>query len=264
MSCVLEDNFVEVALKDRNDRFSMDHTSTQVRTRVWGGAGDDGLRGGPASDLLFGSDGDDTLTGRGGPDLLSGNSGVDTADYSERNNPVNVTLPESPPPTPPSTDPIVGETSILPERPVWPVPAGDDGEASEGDDIQADVENVSGGAGGDDLFGSSADNRISGIWGDDYVEGNGGNDTLLGRAGADALRGGAGDDRINALDGEKDWIDCGPGADVVWADPFDYLGDFAVGRKRGALMVIEGPLSNQIVEAGGGCERFDPDNIPAP
>ena len=70
------------------------------------------------------------------------------------------------------------------------MPAGDDGEAGEGDDIQPDVENVYGGAGGDHLIGSAANNRITGLWGDDYIEGNAGNDTLLGRAGADALLGG--------------------------------------------------------------------------
>jgi Ca2+-binding RTX toxin-like protein len=225
----------------------MEVSAADVRARVGGGAGDDALRGGRGSDLLFGSDGADTLRGRGGPDTLSGNGGVDTADYSERSAHVRVTLPEPPARTP----------SLSP--PPWPAVAGDDGEYGEGDDVQADVENVWGGAGGDDLIGSSADNRISGIWGDDYVEGNGGKDTLLGRAGADALRGGAGDDRINALDGERDWIDCGPGYDRVWADPFDYLGDFAVGRKRGVLLVIDGPLSGQFVEAGGGCEDLDPD-----
>lgn len=259
VSCVLEDDFIEVSLADRNDSFDMQHTSPEVRASVSGGPGNDGLRGGPASDLLFGSDGADTLKGRGGPDLLSGHGGTDTADYSERSGPVTVTLPE---PTAPFTGPIVtGASSIFDPapRPEWPVPAGDDGEAGEGDDVQADVENIWGGAGGDDLIGSSAGNRITGIWGDDYIDGNAGNDILLGRAGADALRGGAGNDVIDALDGEKDWIECGPGYDRVWADPFDYVGDFAVGRSRDALTVIEGPPSGQFVEAGGGCEDFDPD-----
>lgn len=262
VSCVLEDDFIEVSLGDRNDHLDMQHTSAEVRTSVSGGPGDDGLWGGPASDLLSGSDGADTLKGRGGPDLLSGDGGVDTADYSERSAPVTVTLPEPPPPTAPYTGPITVEQSSIfdgPSRPEWPVPAGDDGEAGEGDDIQPNVENVYGGAGGDDLIGSAANNRITGLWGDDYIEGNAGNDTLLGRAGADALLGGAGDDRFYTEDGEKDWINCGPGRDrVVERDPFDYFGDFAVNRQRGALVVIEDPASG-FVMAGGGCEFDWPD-----
>ena len=72
VSCVLEDDFIEVSLGDRNDSFDMQHTSAEVRTTVQGGPGDDGLQGGPASDLLFGSAGADTLRGRGGPGGLSG------------------------------------------------------------------------------------------------------------------------------------------------------------------------------------------------
>lgn len=251
VSCELENDFIRVDLKDLDDRFDMQHTEPAIRTDVRAGADADTVRGGLGSDHLFGEDGNDTLHGRGGADMLSGGAGTDTADYSDRADGVQVTLPE-PPPTTPSLS-----------QPPWPAVAGDDGRPGEGDDVKADVENVWGGGGGDDLMGSSADNRLSGIWGDDYVEGNGGSDTLLGRAGADALRGGAGDDLINGLDGEKDWIDCGPGYDRVLADQFDYLGDFAVGRKRGALLVIEGPTSGQLVEAGGGCEDLDPD-LPMP
>ena len=114
VSCVLEDDFIEVSLADRNDSFDMQHTSPEVRASVSGGPGNDGLRGGPASDLLFGSDGADTLKGRGGPDLLSGNGGTDTVDYSERSGRVTVTLPE---PTAPFTGPIVtGASSIFDPR----------------------------------------------------------------------------------------------------------------------------------------------------
>jgi Ca2+-binding RTX toxin-like protein len=251
VTCELENDFIRVMLDDQNDFVDMQHTEPAIRTDLRAGVGADEVWAGLGNDHLFGEDGNDTLRGRGGADMLFGGPGTDTADYSDRRDGVRVTLPEPPLATP----------SI--SQPPWPAVAGNDGRPGEGDDIQADVENVWGGDGGDDLFGSSANNRISGIWGDDYVEGGAGGDTLLGRAGGDALRGGPGGDVIIARDGEKDWIDCGPGYDMVWADPFDYLGDFAVGRKRGALMVIENPSSGFLVEAGGGCEDLEPD-FPSP
>ena len=264
VACTLEDNFVEVRLGDLDDRFSMQHTSDAVHATVSGETGNDWLTGGPASDMLLGSSGADTLRGRGGADRLSGGDGTfDTVDYSDRTKAVRVTLPEPAPPTP--IGPIVtGVSSIFdgPPRPVWPTIAGDDGESGERDDVLADVENVNGGYGGDDLIGSSAANRLTGLAGDDYLEGNGGNDSLLGRAGVDALRGGPGDDHFYTLDGEVDWIDCGPGADVVvQADPFDYTGDFAVARRRGALDLtkVEPPAGLFTVDTSGGCERINPD-----
>ena len=72
--------------------------------------------------------------------MLFGGPGTDTADYSDRRDGVRVTLPEPPPATP----------SI--SQPPWPAVAGNEGRPGEGDDIQADVENVWGGDGGDDLL----------------------------------------------------------------------------------------------------------------
>ena len=56
-----------------------------------------------------------------------------------------------------------------------------------GTDIVIDVENVVGGAGGDDIFGSSAANVLAGGAGGDVLQGRGGNDTLLGGAGVDEI-----------------------------------------------------------------------------
>ena len=49
----------------------------------------------------------------------------------------------------------------------------------------------------------------------------GGDDELYGGPGRDALLGGAGDDFIEAKDGHRDYVWCGPGDDVVSVD----LGD---------------------------------------
>ena len=51
--------------------------------------------------------------------------------------------------------------------------------------------------------------------------GGGGDDELYGGPGRDALLGGAGDDFIEAKDGHRDYVWCGPGDDVVSVD----LGD---------------------------------------
>jgi hypothetical protein len=240
--CAIEDDKVRVNLADGNDYFAMQLSSSTVRTEVSAGAGDDILRGGWASDLLSGGDGHDSFRGRAGADLVSGGAGTDTADYSDRINPVDVSLPEPPPASTPSTAITIEPSAGWPwpePRPQWPAVSGDDGELNEGDDVQADVENVTGGFGDDGLEGSSADNRLQGLAGDDSlrgqagrdtllggldddtVEGEGGSDRLKGGPGTDELQGGHGLDEIHSMDGEFDHVDCGTGTDRVAADPFD-------------------------------------------
>jgi Ca2+-binding RTX toxin-like protein len=81
----------------------------------------------------------------------------------------------------------------------------DDGEAGEGDTIEADVENIVGGAGADtiDASLSAVKHVLMGMGGNDtltsaglvdFLYGGAGNDTLIAGAGADFLYGGAGND----------------------------------------------------------------------
>ncbi|MEY2426502.1 MAG: hypothetical protein QOI61_2074, partial [Actinomycetota bacterium] len=84
-----------------------------------------------------------------------------------------------------------------------------DGEAGEGDDVRADVENVTGGNGNDTLVGSASANRLDGGPGADTVSGGGGDDTLIGGSGFDSLDGGDGVDR------------CDPGADGAHVERCD-------------------------------------------
>ena len=56
------------------------------------------------------------------------------------------------------------------------------------------------------------------------IHGGRGNDFLLGESGADRLSGGPGNDSIDALDGRRDTIACGPGVDAVLADARDVIG----------------------------------------
>jgi hypothetical protein len=55
------------------------------------------------------------------------------------------------------------------------------------------------------------------------VNGVPGDDTISGTQGSDTVQGGEGDDRISEVDGAVDRIDCGPGADVVFADADDVV-----------------------------------------
>jgi len=162
-------------------------------SQLYGAAGDDVLTGGAAGDLLSGTDvggaagsGNDTLDGAGGADELRGGDGVDTSTYASRSAAVVVTLDD----------------------------VADDGEAGEKDNVRSDVENVTGGAGGDALTGSAGANALTGNAGDDVLDGAGG---------ADVLRAGDGNDAVQARDGATDDIACGAGDDTVVADAFDTI-----------------------------------------
>jgi hypothetical protein len=129
-----------------------------------------------------------------------------------------------------------------------------DGAAGEGDDIQADVEDLIGGLEADLIVGDDDGNRLVG---------SGGRDTLLGRAGADRLEGwndgdeldaGPGRDTVLAgeedlpvlVDGEADSTFCGGRAPVVEADSLDVFNACApsvqlrrLRARRGAPIRIE-------------------------
>lgn len=97
-------------------------------------------------------------------------------------------------------------------------------------DALADAE--LGGRGDDALRGSDLDDRLAGFGGEDRVlglagkdglSGGGGDDELYGGQGSDALLGGTGDDFFETKDGERDYLDCGPGDDVASVDLEDYV-----------------------------------------
>jgi hypothetical protein len=78
------------------------------------------------------------------------------------------------------------------------------------------------GSGYDDaIFGLGGNDTLRGGQGADRIFGGPGNDVITGGAGADRLWGGPGSDTIDALDGERDYIDCGPGQDRAIVDTFD-------------------------------------------
>ncbi|WP_052121600.1 calcium-binding protein [Inquilinus limosus] len=119
--------------------------------RVIGSAGNDTLTGSGFSN--------DTLIGGAGADILDGQGGIDTADYSGSGAGVTVDLAAG---------------------------TGSGGDA-EGDTLTG-IENITGTAFIDHLYGDGANNTILGL---------DGNDTIRGGAGSDALDGGAGSDFAN-------------------------------------------------------------------
>jgi Ca2+-binding RTX toxin-like protein len=74
-------------------------------------------------------------------------------------------------------------------------------------------------------LGSFRDGAISihGGSGEDALIGGSGDDEIYGLSGRDLLVGGAGDDFIEASDGTRDQVRCGPGQDVVSVDEKDFI-----------------------------------------
>jgi Ca2+-binding RTX toxin-like protein len=179
-------------------------TGSSGANHLLGGGGDDVLDGlgGPDTldgddgiDNLNGSEGDDALDGGDNADRLSGGTGRDRADYDTRTAPVSVTI---------------GTLA-------------NDGEAGEGDEVLADVEDVTGGTGGDTLRGSGVRNFLVGGGGPDDLDGLGGPDVLTGGPGDDDLLGGPGNDSLSTIDavGGNDTLDGQGDSDTCSFDRFD-------------------------------------------
>jgi uncharacterized repeat protein (TIGR01451 family) len=206
-------------LKDLDDSFGLAYPHGDLPVVVVGGSGDDSLGGGSLADSLDGGAGNDVLDGftgsdnvvagpgddtidarscSGSPcladaaDAYSGGDGVDSISYNNRAAAVTVTL-----------DGVA-----------------DDGAAGEHDNVGADIENVTGGDGGDTIAGTDAPNVLSG--GSDYagqpnsIDGRGGNDVLFGGYGCcDLLNGGTGDDVLSAGLAGGGTLDGGSGDDTM-------------------------------------------------
>ncbi len=85
--------------------------------------------------------------------------------------------------------------------------------------------------GTDTLRGTNGSDELAGLSGNDRLDGGAGDDRLLGGPGRDLLTGGSGRDTIQARDGERDTVDCGPGRDTVTADAVDALTGCEVVRR---------------------------------
>ncbi len=146
---------------------------------VTGGSSNDTFFGSTAANRFRGGLGGDLFVGGPGPDVFEGGGNYDAVDYSSRSTRVAVSIDGG------ANDGTDADT---------------DGIGEEGDNVQADVEDLVGGSGDDLLVASDDPNFIEGLWGktgDDVLRGLGGTDIFRGGPGADIFEGGAGsDDRV--------------------------------------------------------------------
>ncbi len=223
-----------------------------------GGPGDDQISGTPAADQLTGGPGDDVVNGAGGNDSFGGSTGRDVLrggegdDFFCCSSSGSATI---------DGGPGIDTVSYSPTPAVVGVTIGDDSN-SDGligftdDKVQASVENVISGSGNDTLSGGATANALTGNAGRDVLRGEGGDDALSGGAGDDTLSGGpdadvldggddddvliggtgidrliggAGDDSIDARDGARDTVICGPGTDTATLDLREPLPLFIAG-----------------------------------
>jgi Ca2+-binding RTX toxin-like protein len=131
------------------------------------------MRGLGGNDTLSGLGGEDLLDGGDGDDTLDGGTGIDTATYASAGLGVAVSLA------------ITGAQET----------------GGAGTDTLVAIENLTGSAFDDKLFGNAGANVLSGLAGNDRFDGAGGVDTLLGGAGDDILIGGAGGDVLDGGEG---------------------------------------------------------------
>jgi Ca2+-binding RTX toxin-like protein len=247
---------IDADLGDGNDHLVVD-SDFDFETGIFrGGEGNDKISasggpfsfarlfGGPGNDVLKGYDGADVIDGGLDADVLSGGSSVecttagiclqprDTLTYATRTGNVSV-----------DADGVA-----------------DDGEVLEGDMVRANFENVIGGRGDDFISGSPAkgflegrpflqgtnlqgrggndilrgsraldvlyggggNDTVRGRRGSDFLRGQGGNDRLFGGRGVDRLLAGDGDDHLFARDGRREFVNGGDGFDRARIDAQDH------------------------------------------
>ena len=240
---------------------------------VYGGSStDQDLADADADDIIVGGGGEDELHGDGGSDVILGDGGRILYALTDGHIHVASLRP----------DPFV------PNDKADPSPAVSTSQKIENIFLQlsshfsgtdlgdgADDE-IHGGAGGDILFGGSADDEIHGDGGDDYVVGGMGfdsifggdnDDTLFGNAqndymegndGSDVMSGDFGDDVMHGNAGD-DYMRGGRGLDVMYGDEDD---DEVLGE--GEPDVLFGGIGNDLVIGSVGADiMFGDDGIVA-
>jgi VCBS repeat-containing protein len=170
---------------------------------------EDILNGLSGNDKLFGNGADDVLVGGEGRDVLNGGDGIDTVSYEY------------------ATSGIAADLGTA---------KGTYGEAI-GDKFVS-IENLTGSAFDDALYGDRYVNVLSGGDGNDYLEGAGGDDTLLGGKGNDIINGGKGVDQMSGGQGADTFMfikgDTGKTADTA-----DTILDFLSGVDKIDLTGID-------------------------
>ncbi|MFC3085607.1 hypothetical protein [Tabrizicola soli] len=165
--------------------------------------GADSLAGRAGNDTLDGGAGDDTLAGGAGADLLIGGAGLDMASFADMTAAILVDL----------ADPArnLGEAALDRLVEIEQITGTAAADSLYGDHL---ANLLIGGGGNDLLHGRGGDDRLEGDAGNDVLDGDAGIDTLSGGAGNDMLYGGAGDDLLIGGAG-SDLLDGGDGYDLA-------------------------------------------------
>jgi Ca2+-binding RTX toxin-like protein len=157
-----------------------DGTSGIINGKVILNEGNDSAIGSAAGEIFFGGAGDDTLTGNGGDDTLVGGEGSDTLDGGSG-----------------SDTAVFGDDQVHVDLIFGLAFSGFETDTLVG------IENITTGAGNDDLVGDGSANILNTGAGNDSLIGGGGNDTLIGGAGTDqavfAGYGSAGGTSVNIM-----------------------------------------------------------------
>jgi Ca2+-binding RTX toxin-like protein len=180
-----------------NDRLT-EHNLNRP-SEIFGGTGNDWMRGDAGNDVFWGGDGDDAMEGGPGADQFNGGSGFDLVTYEGR--PTRVVV---------SMNGVADDGS--PPTTTFP---------GEHDNVKKDIEALTGSQGNDTLYGNELNNRINGAGGNDLIWAGKGNDLLIGGPGEDELHGQDGNDTFQARDGSVDHLFGGGGHDRANKDPVD-------------------------------------------
>lgn len=198
---------------DGDDIIDVTAFTTSLGTFLYGGLGDDTIRGAEFRDVIFGLEGDDLLIGNGGDDDLMGSAGRDTMSGGAGNDRLRGQGG--------SGDVLIGGLG----DDILDGGAGNDRLVETGDVnftltdttltglgtdtiIATEFATLNGGASGN-ILDSSGTTTISAT-----LNGLGGADTITGGSPSELITGGEGDDVINAGTGD-DTIDGGSGDDMI-------------------------------------------------
>ncbi|MBS9390989.1 MAG: cadherin domain-containing protein [Dolichospermum sp. WA123] len=209
-----------------------------------GGSGNDDLYGGNGNDAVNGDAGDDTLYSDAGSDTLNGDTGYDyyVGDYSNRVTGLNMTY-----------DPTTGNGTITVGTEVDTLISIDSFRVYGGFKGTAFNDVIVGTSANEDwwgLYGGDGNDNISGGAGNDNLFGEEGNDTLNGGSGNDDLYGGNGNDVVNG-DAGDDQLYSDAGSDTLNGDTgYDYyVGDYS-NRVTGLNMTYDPTTGNGTITVG--------------